>query len=374
MLSFDDQRAEVFARWDLDFQIVGTILELFGRHLFVGFDPGLRFGLASLGAHPDPFQFASQVLFASLLLAFFQSHSFGAVFQPRAVVAFERDAAAAIDFEDPLGHVVQEVTIVGDGHNGALVVGQVLFQPRNGFGIEVVGRFVEQQQVGLANEQLAKCDAAFFATRQVGDLSIFGWQVHDRHRHFDEAIEFPKVVGVDDVLQRRHLVAEFLHFVVVGDFTEQTADLVVAVHDGLAFRDGFLNVFKNGLGRIEWWLLFEVADREAFAQSGGAFELGVHARHDFQQGGFAGTVGAEHTDLCTGVKGEVDVLKDLALTVFFGQVDDLVDELTGHVFAWRAEGGGGEYGCSCLNCKVNEMRVDAVAGITPIRSSLAVCC
>ncbi|ELP32133.1 hypothetical protein RBSWK_03832 [Rhodopirellula baltica SWK14] len=38
--------------------------------------------------------------------------------------------------------------------------------------------------------------------------------------------------------------------------------------------------------------------------------------------------------------------------------------MTGHVFAWWAEGGGGEYGCSCLNCKVTELSVRSFVAIS----------
>ena len=36
---------------------------------------------------------------------------------------------AAVELEDPAGHVVEEVAIVGDGDDGAFVSREVLFQP-----------------------------------------------------------------------------------------------------------------------------------------------------------------------------------------------------------------------------------------------------
>jgi hypothetical protein len=39
----------------------------------------------------------------------------------------------------------------------------MLFEPRDGFGIEVVRGFVEQQHVGAAQQGLAERDAATFA-------------------------------------------------------------------------------------------------------------------------------------------------------------------------------------------------------------------
>ncbi|MOA40187.1 hypothetical protein D3C78_1620370 [compost metagenome] len=53
---------------------------------------------------------------------------------------------------------------MGDHHHGAGIVAQVLFKPRNGFRIKVVGRFVEQQQVRLRQQQAAQRHAAAFTT------------------------------------------------------------------------------------------------------------------------------------------------------------------------------------------------------------------
>ena len=50
---------------------------------------------------------------------------------------------AAVEFEDPAGHVVEEVTVVGNRHHGAVVVMQEALQPGHRLGIEVVGRLVQ---------------------------------------------------------------------------------------------------------------------------------------------------------------------------------------------------------------------------------------
>ena len=85
----------------------------------------------------------------------------------RGVVALPRNALAAVEFENPLGGVVEEVAVVGDGHHGAGEAHQELLQPFDRFGVEVVGRLVEQQHVGLGEQQLAERDAALLAAGQV---------------------------------------------------------------------------------------------------------------------------------------------------------------------------------------------------------------
>lgn len=65
-----------------------------------------------------------------------------------------------VQFEDPAGHVIQEVTVVGDRHHGAFEVVQEAFQPGHGLGVQVVGRFVQQQHVRLFEQQAAQRYAA----------------------------------------------------------------------------------------------------------------------------------------------------------------------------------------------------------------------
>ena len=50
---------------------------------------------------------------------------------------------AAVEFQNPAGDIIEEVTVVGDGDDRSLVALQVLFQPADGFGVKVVGRLVQ---------------------------------------------------------------------------------------------------------------------------------------------------------------------------------------------------------------------------------------
>ena len=115
------------------------------------------------------------------------------LFQPAGVVALERIAAAAIEFENPLGDVVEEVAVVRDGDDRARVLLQMVFEPLDGLGVEVVGRLVEQQQIGLLQERLAERDAPAFAAGELFDRRVAGRQPHRVHRDFELAVE---VVGV----------------------------------------------------------------------------------------------------------------------------------------------------------------------------------
>jgi len=64
-------------------------------------------------------------------------------------MALVRNAPAPVEFENPPGHIVEEIAVMGDKHHRARIIAQVMFQPGDRLRIEMVGRFVEQQQIRL---------------------------------------------------------------------------------------------------------------------------------------------------------------------------------------------------------------------------------
>ncbi len=133
--------------------------------------------------------------------------------EPARVVALERDAPAAVELEDPVGDVVEEVAVVGDRHDRARVLLQEALEPVDRLGVEVVGRLVEQQQVGVAEEQPAERDAALLAAGQGRDVGVVGRAAQGVHGDLDVALEAPGVGRRDPVLELGLLLADL---VVVG--------------------------------------------------------------------------------------------------------------------------------------------------------------
>ena len=70
---------------------------------------------------------------------------------------------------------------MGDGDDRALVLLQVLLQPVDGLGVQVVGRLVEQQHVGLLQQQAAQRHAAALAARQILDRPVARRAVQGGH-------------------------------------------------------------------------------------------------------------------------------------------------------------------------------------------------
>src|SRR4029077_19134474 len=119
-----------------------------GEQVLIALVARLGLGLARARARGDPLLLAREGALVLLLLASLLLEALLLLRQPRRIIAFVRNAAPAIELENPSGHIVEEVAVVGDDQDRAWIVARVSLEPRRGLGIEVVGRLVEQQQLG----------------------------------------------------------------------------------------------------------------------------------------------------------------------------------------------------------------------------------
>src|SRR6202012_2148676 len=72
----------------------------------------LALAAAAFGILPRPFEFALDRLLPRLLLRGFLLQPLVFLLQPRRIISLPRNATAAIEFENPLGRVVEEVAIM----------------------------------------------------------------------------------------------------------------------------------------------------------------------------------------------------------------------------------------------------------------------
>ena len=215
---------------------------------------------------------------------------------------------AAVEFEDPAGDVVEEVAIVGHRDDGARVLLEEVLEPAHRFGVEVVGRLVEQQHVGLRQQQLAERDAAAFAARDLRDVRVPRRQAQRVGRDFELALEVVAVGRLDDGFEPRLFGGDLVE-VGIG-FGVRGIDRVEPGQRVLDVLRRVFDVAAHVLGRVELRFLRQEADLDAGLRPRLAFELLVDARHDPQQRGLAGAVQAEHADLGAREEAQGDVAQD----------------------------------------------------------------
>ena len=182
----------------------------------------------------------------------------------------------------------------------------MLLKPQDAFRVEVVGGLVEQQQVGLLEEELAQSDPALLAAGQGLDVGVRRRAAQGVHRLLKLAVQVPGVLVVDLLLELAHLFHELVGVV----DRHLLGDLVVLVEEPLGLRDAFLDVAEHGLVLVEPRLLGEDADGEPGHEAGLTVGDLLKPRHDLQQGRLAGAVRAHNTDLRPGKKAQCDIVED----------------------------------------------------------------
>jgi len=156
----DDVLAEPLGHGNRDLRGLGLLLARLFQQILIALVARLGLGLARFRRGRDPLLLAGERLLVRSILAALLLEALLLLHQPGRIIALVGNALGAVEFENPAGDVVEEVAIVGDDQDRAGIVAQMAFQPGHRFGVEMVGRFVQQQQFGLVEQQLAERDAA----------------------------------------------------------------------------------------------------------------------------------------------------------------------------------------------------------------------
>ena len=95
------------------------------------------------------------------------------------VGALEDAALAAVEYHEPCRERVQQFLVVGDDHRRAFVIVERVDEALDGFHVEVVRRFVEQQHVAGARKYFSEQNTAALATAQ--DLHLLECGIATEH-------------------------------------------------------------------------------------------------------------------------------------------------------------------------------------------------
>src|ERR1035437_4219714 len=235
----------------------------------------------------DEFVELGDFLFALLILGFDARADLGLGEHHVVVAAGVHDDGFVIDIGDVGTDAVEEVAIVGDDDEGALVIGEVILQPVDAIEIEVVGGLVEEEERGSAEEGLGEEDADLLAALEFAhEASV--------ERVFDaEAIEQDGGIALggiaaffaDDAFEFAEAHAVLIGELVVGFGVED-----VALGEGLPERDIAHDHGIDDAELVEGKLVL-AQDAELLGPGDGALGRLDVAGEDLHQGGLAGAVG-----------------------------------------------------------------------------------
>ena len=149
LVGLDDEIAEPRARRNVDLVRLVARLEFLRRELLEAREARLRFRAPRAGIRANPLELGLDRALPRDFLLFLEREALVLLLEPRAVVALPRNAVAAIELEDPARDVVEEIAVVRDRDDRARKFLEETLEPRDGLGVQMVRRLVEQQHVGV---------------------------------------------------------------------------------------------------------------------------------------------------------------------------------------------------------------------------------
>ncbi len=295
---------------DLDKDVALVQFERLFHQGVVAFDTRLALFEPAGRRRANPLALALEKALAIRFLFLGAPEPFRLLVEPGRVIPLVGDAASVLEFENPLGDVVEEIAVVGDDNDRARVLPQLVLEPGYRLSVEVVGRFVEKEQVGFFQERLAESNAAALAARKGRNVGVVRRQHQRVGGDVELAVDLPCVLGVNFFLQAAHLVHRLIHLVGRQILAKLGRDLFVTGDEILQVLDRFLEVFPHVFGRVEARLLRHVDNLHALDQLRLAGKVLVLARHDAEQGRLARAVLAHDADLGAEVERQADVFQN----------------------------------------------------------------
>ena len=200
---------------------------------------------------------------------------------------------------------------------------EILLEPVTGLEIEVVGRFVEQQQVGLIEQQLGEGDAHLPAAgKRFGRaLEVGRLEAEALENGPGLQLDAVAVVHAEAILQ---IAVAVQHLVVVGFGDRRIAQSILeGVHLGFDREQRLERArcfFEQGPPGVRQAVLGQVSDRQCGRLEDGARVRLVHAGHHLQQRGLAGTVRTAQPDPFAISDLPGDVVEQNAVAEGFGEL------------------------------------------------------
>src|SRR5690554_2261274 len=208
-------------------------------------------------------------------------------------------------FGGAIGNVVQKGPVVRNQHEGPGIVAQVILEPLNGFNIEVVGGFIEQKHVGLAQQYLGQLNAHAPATAELRSeplkIAALKTQSLQRLLHLRVVIMSPQhIVALGQVgqLLNGFQVVVGLVIIAFGHFVGESFD--AAFHSN-ELREGRFGLLPHRLCVVVLEVLGQITQGECLRQRNSACRGLKLTGYDFEQGRFSGTVFSHQTNAVAGI-------------------------------------------------------------------------
>ena len=196
--------------------------------------------------------------------------------------------------------MIEEVTVVCYSDYCTLVLLQVLFQPIDTFRIEVVGRLIEQQDIGFLKQQTTQSHTAAFTSRQVLHRLVFGRTTQRIHSTFKLAIEVPSICSVDNILQfglSRKKSIHLTRILIIFGQSELIVNFFVFGQSVYYTLYAFHHYFLYGFGIVKMRFLSQITDGISRREYHLSLIVFIQTGYNLHQGRLTRPVQTDNTDL-----------------------------------------------------------------------------
>src|SRR5436190_1922310 len=304
---FNNAIRELRRRGDNQLDVELRLRRFLGGHLEITFHAVDRFRPAGARRFSYPLQFPFQKLLSLMFLRLLDRLSLRAREQVIGVVAVVADELAARQLDDPRCHSIKKIAIVRNEQTGAGITREKVFQPFDRAGVQMVGRFVENQKIGTREKRPAKRDTAFFSAGKRAHDAIGFRSVQIRDERLDSMFQVP-TVGLANLVEERGAKRAVARDTFI--FVDEIENPLRAAENVRVDRGRIVQAGK----------LWHVAGDEItpaceFTRIG----LG-HTRRDLEEGRFARAVAADKPNVFALLEGNRRAVEDDLMAVLDGKV------------------------------------------------------
>ena len=124
------------------FKLIFLLLHILIKKVLISAQPCFWFCMAGFWRHSYPFKLPFKYLPSFDISFFLWLKSLCFLFKPWRIIAFPGYSFSPVEFKDPPGNIIKEITVVCYADYSAFVLLQCCFKPLNRFGVEVICRFI----------------------------------------------------------------------------------------------------------------------------------------------------------------------------------------------------------------------------------------
>ena len=213
---------------------------------------------------------------------------------------------------------------MGNGNYSSRVVVQVLFKPCNSFGIQMVCRLIQKQNVRLLQKQAAEGNSASLTTGKHVNNLIRRRTAQSVHSQLKIVIKIPCIKSVQLFLNLALAGSKLIKISI--RVAVSLANLIKFFKKVCNFLYALFYNFHNSFSRLKIRLLFKIADCIAGCQSSLTRKILINARKNLKKRRFTRTIRSDYTDFCAVIVGNTHILKNNLSSVAAGNSVHSVDD------------------------------------------------